>query len=288
MEKFILSAFADEIDKELDTQTQVLESHGIKHIELRGIDGKNVSDFTLEYAKQIKETLDSRGFKVSAIGSPIGKIGINDDFKKHMELFKHLLDIAKIMETKYIRIFSFYYPEGSSPEEHRGEVIYKLRTLTTLAMENGIILLHENEKDIYGDTPERCLDILESVNSPNLKATFDPANFIQCHVKPYPDAYNMLKEHIEYIHVKDALEDGGNVVPAGLGDGDFPSMIQDLDKSGFKGFLSLEPHLGSFEGLEKLEKDVKVRKIKKGGPESFEVAANALKEILDDLKIKYS
>ncbi|HAA24848.1 MAG TPA: xylose isomerase, partial [Ruminiclostridium sp.] len=46
----------------------------------------------------------------------------------------------------------------------------------------GIILAHENEKGIYGDTPERCVDIIKSMNCDYVRAVFDPANFIQCDV----------------------------------------------------------------------------------------------------------
>ena len=205
MSKFILSAFADEIDPALDVQMDVLEQHEISYIEIRGVDGKNITQYPLDEVKAIKEQLDDRGFKISAIGSPIGKINITDDFGPHLELFKHTLEIAKILETRYIRMFSFYIPEGEKPESYREEVMNRWRQFMQAAQGTGITLLHENEKGIYGDTPQRCLDLVREINSEDMKLIFDPANFVQCDVETYPEAFELLKDHIAYMHIKDAL-----------------------------------------------------------------------------------
>lgn len=283
MGKFIISAFGDEIDKSLDIQMEVLASHNIKHIELRGVDWKNVADLTLEEAKSIKKRLDDKGFSISAIGSPIGKISITDDFEPHLDLFDKLLAMADVLNTKYIRIFSFFMPEGENPEKYRDEVMRRLQELTRRAENENIILLHENEKDIYGDIPERCLDIFKTIDSPNLKATFDPANFVQCKVKPYPEAFNMLKDYVVYMHMKDALMDGGDVVPAGYGDGCIIDLLSVLKKMNYEGFVSLEPHLASFVGLEHLEKNVDLSKKETDGIRLFGIAVKALNNILSQL-----
>lgn len=283
MSKFVLSAFGDEIDMSLDVQMEELNSFNIKHIELRGVDGKNVSELSLDEAQNIKRRLDDKGFKISALGSPIGKINITDAFEDHLNLFENLLEIALILDTKYIRIFSFFIPKNEDPDKYFSEVLARLKAFTIRAEKKGVILLHENEKDIYGDIPERCLKILTSINSPNFKAIFDPANFIQCNVETYPYAFNMLKEYIKYIHIKDAFLESGHVVPAGSGDGKIFEILTQLEKSKFEGFLTLEPHLGSFKGLEKLEKDIDIKNIKKGGKDSFSVAVEALNKVLNNL-----
>ena len=190
MSRFILSAFADEIDPRLDVQMDVLEQHGISYIETRGVGGKNITEYSPEEVREIKKQLDDRGFRISAIGSPIGKIGITDDFGPHMESFKRTLEIAKILETRYIRMFSFYIPEGDKPEKYRDEVMDRWRQFLEAAEGTGIMLLHENEKGIYGDTPQRCLDLVKAMDSANLKLIFDPANFVQCDVVTYPEAMN--------------------------------------------------------------------------------------------------
>lgn len=283
MNGFVLSAFADEIDSNLDTQIEVLKMNNISYIEMRGVNGKNLVDYNLKEVKEIKRELDKHGFKLSAIGSPIGKIKITDDFEHQLELFKHTLEIAKIMESKYIRMFSFFIPEGDKAEDYREEVLSRWSQFVKVAKDYNVVLLHENEKDIYGDTPERCLDLLETLNCSYVKATFDPANFVQCGVKPYEHGYRLLKEYVEYMHIKDANFVDGNVVPAGYGDGQLKEILTELKYSGFKGFVSLEPHLGYFDGLNNLEIDDKWKSLPKGGEQLFTIAADALKKILKEI-----
>lgn len=283
MAKFVISAFADEIDPNLKVQMDVLDKHNIKHIEMRGVNGKNLVEHNLDEVKDIKRQLDDRGFKISAVGSPIGKIMITDDFAPHMELFKHTLEIANILETEYIRMFSFYIPEGEEPDKYREEVLDRLGQLIETVKGTGIMLLHENEKDIYGDTPERCLDLIENLDSKYFRAIFDPANFVQCNVETYPHAFELLEDHIVYMHIKDARYSDNVVVPAGQGDGKVKEILTALYNKGFEGFLSLEPHLANFVGLASLEKgDVGVD-MPDGGEKEFAIATHALKSIISDI-----
>ena len=280
MSRFILSAFADEIDPRLDVQMDVLEQHGISYIETRGVGGKNITEYSPEEVREIKKQLDDRGFRISAIGSPIGKIGITDDFGPHMESFKRTLEIAKILETRYIRMFSFYIPEGDKPEKYRDEVMDRWRQFLEAAEGTGIMLLHENEKGIYGDTPQRCLDLVKAMDSANLKLIFDPANFVQCDVVTYPEAYELLREHVVYMHIKDAVYSDHRVVPAGQGDGRVKDILESLYKSGFDGFLSIEPHLWNFVGFAELENRKIEASTEDSGPEKFAIAAYALKKLI--------
>ena len=282
MSKFIISAFADEIDADLTTQMDVLDTHVIKHIEMRGVNGDNLTNYALDGVKEIKKQLDDRGFKLSAVGSPVGKIKITDDFAPHLDLFKHTLDIAQIMETQYIRLFSFFMPEENYAP-YRDEVMARMSAFAAAAQGSGVTLLHENEKDIYGDTAERCLDILTTVNSPALKATFDPANFVQCGVDT-DKAFALLAPYVEYIHVKDALYSDGSVMPAGMGDGRVKELIARLKADGFEGFLSIEPHLAAFTGSGNLENDDRFNKLSDGGAKTFAIAATALEKILKEVE----
>lgn len=270
MSNFIISAFADEINMDLNIQMAVLQKHGIEFIEMRGVDGKSIVDHSLDEVKKIKKRLDEKGFKISAIGSPIGKIKITDDFGPHLELFKHTIEIAKILETKYIRMFSFFIPQGEDPSIYRDVVMNRWTQFIEAAKGSDLILLHENEKEIYGDTPERCLDILKTMDCPYLKAIFDPANFVQCDVNPYPEAFNMLKDYVIYYHIKDAVFSDHHVEPAGQGEGKLEEIIKAINKENYVGFLSIEPHLdgSSLPG---------------GGPEKFAVAFNSLDKILKAL-----
>ena len=270
---FTLSGFADEISEDLDTQLDVLEKLRIKYLEFRGVWGKNVLKLSDDEVARVKAELARRGIGVSAIGSPIGKIQIDDPFEPHLEDFRRALYLAAYFDSRYIRIFSFYVPEGQA-DRYRPQVMERLRALLDAAKGHDVILLHENERHIYGDIPRRCLDILETMASPQMRMTFDPHNYVMSGIDPQ-EAYQMLVDHIAYMHIKDAIAAEGRTVPAGQGDGKIPEILRDLHRRGFDGFLSLEPHLssgGPFRGY--------------SGPELFEAAAVALRGILAELGIE--
>lgn len=267
MYKFIFSAFGDEIANGLDEQIEVLKKHGIEYLEFRAANGKNIADYTEKEAKEVIKRLKDSGIKVSAIGSPVGKVDVDCDFEKYLDLFKHIVQLSHILETKYIRIFSFYVPEGEE-EKYTDVVIKRLSKFAEIAKEEGVVLLHENEKDIYGSNAERCLKILSTINSPNLRATFDPANFVQCKVEVFPHAFELLKDYIEYVHIKDARFSDGSVTVAGEGDGKIRDVIKALKERGFCGFLSIEPHLNN--------------NLPGGGPGNFAKAYRAIKKIIDE------
>ncbi len=274
-----ISGFSDEISKDIDVQFEILNKLNIHYFEPRGINGKNISLLSKEEIENLKAKMQQYYIKVSSIGSPIGKIKITDDFESHFETFKSLVKTAQILDSKYIRMFSFYKAGETWSLNDRDEVFKRLDVMINYAIQNNIILLHENEKDIYGDNIERCLDLFGNFYCDNFKAVFDPANFVQCGVDTL-DAYNNLKPYIEYMHIKDALKKDGTVVPAGVGDGNVPYIIGDMINSGYNGFLSLEPHLGSFDGLKDLELDDLMESLPESGEGTFTLAYNALKKIL--------
>ncbi len=284
MSQFILSAFADEIADDLQTQMDVLEEHGIYFIEMRGVNGRPLVQHNLAEVRAIKKQLNDRSFGISAIGSPIGKIKINEPFQPHLELFKHTLEIADILETCYIRMFSFFMPPGEDPRQYRSEVLRRWEALLQAAEGRGVVLLHENEKEIYGDTPERCADLLTAFNNEHFKAVFDPANFVQCDVETYPKTYRLLADHVVYMHIKDAVYSDHHVVPAGYGDGKVQAILTALRRRGYQGFLSIEPHLGSFKGFADLEPNSPSNQLPEGGPKQFAIAVEALKKILAEIE----
>ena len=280
MSNFILSGFADEIDSSLEIQLKGLTELGIGHIESRGINGKNISQHSVSEANEAKKMMDAYGIKVSAIGSPIGKIKITDDFAPELEKFKHILELSKIFDTKYIRMFSFFIPEGENPANYRNEVIDCWGKYVDTAKGCNITLLHENEKDIYGDTAMRCKDLLDTLNCQYAKLTFDPANFVQCGEDTL-EAYNLLENYIEYVHIKDARMSDGHVVPAGLGNGNVEEILRRLKAKDYNGFISLEPHLANFDGFAELEgSGISIDNMEKSGFTTFKIATDALKNIL--------
>ncbi|KLU60106.1 xylose isomerase-like TIM barrel [Peptococcaceae bacterium CEB3] len=264
--KWTLSAFGDEIAPDLETQLKVLSKNGIRYLELRSVDGKDVLALDDRDLREIRTQLRKNGVGISAIGSPIGKVPITEPFAATLRSFERVLAVAKALETSFIRMFSFFVPR-EEVGSRRDEVMARIGHLTERAEKEKIVLLHENEKEIFGDTPERCLDILRTVNSPFLRATFDPANFLQVGVEPFPQAYYLLQEWIVYYHVKDALAGGGQVCPAGKGDARYPDFLREVAQAGFEGFFSIEPHLaeGSQPG---------------GGEEKFSQAVKSFRELV--------
>ena len=278
-----ISGFSDEIEKSIDVQFEVLNKLNIKYFEVRGVDGKNISTLSDEEVLTLKSKMEQYGIKVSSIGSPIGKIKIEEDFAPHFEVFKKVVNIAKTLGTKYIRMFSFYHEGGDEwTAKEREEVLARLRQMIACAKEQDVMLLHENEKGIYGDTADRCIDLMKELACDNFKAVFDPANFVQCG-QDTKYAFDHLKEYVEYMHIKDARFEDGRVVPSGMGDGNVAYVLKALFENGYNGFLSLEPHLGSFEGLAELELDDKMEGLPKGGEGTFTLAYRALCDVLEGL-----
>ena len=276
---FYLSGFADEIHESMDEQIRVLKELNIRSIEVRGVDGRNISTLSLEETQALYEKLTANGISVSAIGSPLGKISMNDAFEPHLELFDHVMKQALILKTSYVRMFSFY-----DAVDRREEVLKRLEAFLQHTPD-GITLLHENEKGIYGDTAERCLDILTHFEGSPMRATFDPANFIQVG-EDIPKAFDMLKPYIAYMHVKDAQYSNGEVVPAGMGDGQWPLLLNNLRAMNYDGYLSLEPHLGDFTGFADLEQETVEKADKSQGAALFRLAAQKLKAHLKEDEIR--
>lgn len=278
--KIEISGFADEIAEDLKTQIEVIKKLGISHIEMRGVNGKPLVEHSLEEVKEVKRQLDENQIKLSSIGSPIGKILITEDFEEHFELYKKTVEIAKIMETPYIRMFSFFIPEGEETEKYKSQVFERLQKFADYARDHQVVLLHENEKEIYGDNAKRCLEIMQEFYGEHFKAVFDFANFVQCN-QDTREAYQLLKPYISYIHIKDAKAESGIVVPAGYGDGNVEEILKSLLEEGYEGFLSLEPHLTDFTGFGTLEQNGELEQRKMSGEEAYTTAYRALKEILN-------
>jgi len=272
----ILSGFADEISPDPAEQLATLAAESIAHLELRGAWSVNVADFTAEQVAAFRTAVDGAGVRVSAIGSPVGKIPVGAPLGPELDRMRRVADVAAELGTAIVRVFSFYIPAGDPPERYRQQVIDRMGALAGIAADRSLVLAHENEKEIYGDTPDRCADVITAVGSPALRATFDPANFVQCGVRPHSDAYALLRPFLVYLQVKDARAATGEVVPAGDGDGQLRETLTALRDSGFTGFMSLEPHLaqaGRFGGF--------------SGAQGFRRAAQALKSLLNELSISY-
>ncbi|MCE9561009.1 MAG: sugar phosphate isomerase/epimerase [Planctomycetes bacterium] len=278
---FILSAFADEISPDPREQISVLKACNIRHIEFRSIHKTNVLALSDEQIKEFKKLLDGEGFKLSAIGSPIGKLAVDAPFEPHLDKFKRAIELCGVFGTPNIRIFS-YYPPGNDPNfdtknwpASRDEVIRRMRVKAEIAVANKVVLFHENEHRIYGDSPDRVRDIFTSVNSPALRAAYDAANYVFGNFDSV-EGWEKTKEFTSHFHIKD-WKKGGHAagheygVIAGTGDGDIAYSIKAAVKRDYHGFATMEPHLrggGPTGGIT--------------GPDLFPYAVEAFRKILRD------
>lgn len=275
------TGFADEVADDLTEQIALLTKLGVRWVEFRSAWGINVLDLSDKQLDEAKRLLDQAGIRVSSVGSPIGKVGVIDDFEPHLERMRQALHVADHFGAANIRLFSFYIPEGDDPASHRDEVLRRMTALAELAEPTGVQLLHENEWGIYGDVPQRCADL--AANVAGLKLIFDPANYVQCGVRnPVDEGYDLLAKDLAYIHIKDAVWDSPDVVPAGQGDGQVRELLARLKADGYGadgavGFFSIEPHLGTYTHFGA-----------QSGPELWTVAHDALTGLFDELEVSYA
>ncbi|MFW5840305.1 MAG: sugar phosphate isomerase/epimerase family protein [Planctomycetota bacterium] len=272
-----ISAFADEIAQDLTEQMDICEANGVKCIDVRGIDGENCSKFSLSQVAEYKKRMDDRGFTMPCLGSPIGKIKMDDDFEAHLELLKHCADVTKAFGSDRIRMFSFYPSEGKKIADQREAVFDRMAKMIDVAAQHDVVLYHENEKGIYGARPAGVKDLLETFGGDHFKGIFDPANYVEEDVKPYDDGWSQgLAEMTDYFHIKDKVPGEPTCCPAGQGKGQFDEIFADLAKRDFASYMTLEPHMkaaGQFEGFT--------------GPELFSKAVAALKQTLEKAGIEY-
>ncbi len=279
MKNINIYAFSDEASARIDAQITALRRNGLNGMEMRNVDGINVSEISAQKAREVREKLTANGLCVWSIGSPIGKADIRGEAVPEFDKLKHTLEIADILGAKNIRLFSFFMPKDEDPDIYKEEVLYRLERFTEIAKGCDVTLCHENEKGIYGDTAKRCLAIHQAL--PDIKAVFDPANFVQCGVDT-KDAWEKLKSYVHYLHIKDALADG-TVVPAGEGEGNVREIVEDYLRCGGTEF-TIEPHLKVFEGLENLERGegLRTRFAYPDNDTAFDVACESFKRLVKE------
>lgn len=278
MAKFVFSAFADEAGNSLNEQINALKDNGIHYIEPRNIDGKCIIDFTDEELLEIKARLDENGIKVGSLGSPIGKYPITDDFDSYIPKVKRAIEVAKLLGTKYIRMFSFFV-EQNELKEHRDEVIRRLREMVKIAEAEGVVLCHENESKIYGQMPEEVRDVLVSV--PGLGGIFDAANYRMNNADTM-EGIGATLVNFKYMHIKDAIFAEQTIVPAGEGEGRIGDVIDVINgHTDNTVYLTLEPHLHAFLAYKTIDDhELKGKHTFNNGREAFDFAVSALEALL--------
>jgi sugar phosphate isomerase/epimerase len=272
-----LSAFADEVTEDFQGQGRYLVSEGIKYIELRFINKKNIMDLTQNELSDTRKILRDFGLNVSAIGSPIGKVKLDEPFGPHLDKFKHSIDLAIFFDTPYIRVFSYYAPQGKNIDDYRDDVLERMAKKADLLRDTNVTMVHENETGIYGHTAQNCVDIVETIDSPNLKLVYDPANFVwgEKITDNIESCFSLMKPYVVHVHIKDwklGSKDIGSI--PGEGDGQIKELLTELAGMNYEGCLTMEPHLqtgGQFGGST--------------GPELFSRAVYAVRKIADEVEL---
>lgn len=280
MENIRLYAFADEAGGKISEQIAAMKRNALSGVELRGTEYGNVSDLSLEHAKEIRDRLADEGLEIWSLGSPLGKIGIDAPFEPELDKLKRTLDIADVTGCRNIRMFSFYIPHEKDSAEFKNAALDRLHKMAEITKGSGVTLCHENEKGIYGENAENCRVILDEI--PEMVGVFDPANFVQCGVDTLK-AWELLKNRTKYLHIKDALADG-RVVPAGCGIGNVAEIVKAYIAQGGTA-MTLEPHLTVFSGLSSLEREGERSQVGEvytypDANTAFDAACDALKKLL--------
>ena len=154
-ENIYISGFADEISPDFTEQLKTVTSLGMHYISLRSADGKNIAEYTPdEVREKLMPRLAQYGVKVSSIGSPVGKVGVEDEagFAEHLAGLERLCEICKLLDCRYIRMFSFFIPHGKDPDSYRDVVIEKgAKVEDCIIMEGGRILSDASLRHVITD-----------------------------------------------------------------------------------------------------------------------------------------
>lgn len=244
-----LSAFADEVIDDFLGQVKYLDSENVGHIELRFLNKKNVIDLNKNELAEAGKILKDYGLQVSAIGSPVGKVRLDEPFAEHLDMFKRAVGRALFFKTRFIRVFSYYAPQGKDIADYRSQVLDRMNAKVEVIEDVDIVMVHENETNIYGHSTENCVDIIEAVNSPKLRLVYDPGNFVwgQGIVDNIKSCWPKMKSYVVHVHIKD-WQLGADIgsIP-GQGDGQIAELLQELADCRYDGFLTMEPHLQAGE-----------------------------------------
>lgn len=270
---FFLSGFADEICEDFHEQMRVWKSLDLKYFELRSAWGINVMQLTDIQLQEIKKLIDSINVSVACIGSPIGKSNIEDDFSFERGRLERAFWIAKYLDCRYIRIFSFYSSDGNILQK-KDEVIKRLQKMVEMASAYNIVLLHENESQTYGEHSMQSAEVAKILASKNFGLVFDPANYSRAGENAL-EAERIMHDFISYLHIKDYSREANSMVFPGEGDSYIKEIVEKLRAKNL--MVALEPHLefaGQFGGFT--------------GEKKFKEAVSVFRDIIDKTGIEWA
>lgn len=253
-----LAIITDEVSHDFEHALDLISQWGLKYVELRTVDRTNLADLDDAGVARVKRLLDERGLQVVAFASPFLKCYLHEPktgpagdaffsaantYPEHLEILKRLGHLSTIFGTKMTRCFSFWREDD--PGAVFDEVVDRLKESAKLAEGYGLILAMENENACNGGTPQEVKDLVAAVDSPALGVMWDGGNAQWADVPAYPEGYDLVKDRLFHVHVKDiVVEPDGTRHGTTLGKGlvDFRSMFKAMIADGYEGGISLEPH----------------------------------------------
>ena len=254
-----LGVITDEISQDFDHALAVSRELGLQFVELRQMWSKNLMDLKEDEIKEARRLLTKYGLKVSDIASPFMKVdapgfttkeGQRDTFnarfgyKEQPEVLQRAIELAKVLDTDKIRVFSFWRIE--KPAQLFDLVVSDLRKALEKAKKQNIKLVLENEHDCNIATAAESVRLLAAIQDPYLGLNWDPGNAYAAGERPYPDGYNLLpKNRILHMHIKDAKRNSAGKsdwTTMGKGDIDYAGQFKALMRDGYSYAVSLETH----------------------------------------------
>ena len=250
MAKLRVSGIGDEAGSDIHTQVRAHRELGWAWLDLRCVDGTNVTMLADAAFEEVFEAVRAAGLGVANFASGVCCWGrsVRDDFRLDVDELARAMPRMRRFGTRTIRVMSCPRPGGEDmgEDEFRDEVFRRLRLLARMAEDGGVVLVHEHVGSGWtGSSPERMLQLVEAVDSPSFRLLFDMANF------DGPDAgeqswaaYEKVKHHVAHVHLKDRASDGECTW---FGEGVIPAarIVGDLAAGGYEGFVSMEPHIAA-------------------------------------------
>lgn len=256
-----LAVITDEIDADLAHALEVMLEYDIRGAELRQIGETNISELPRESWQKTKDLLDSKGITVVGLATPFYKCALPGETEDgpsgplhsasarglgdQIQLLEHCIAAAKFFDTKFLRVFSFWKRGALTPEIEE-QIVDAFAEPAAIAEREGVTLLLENEHACYLGTGAETARVLAEINSPAVRAVWDPGNAFMAGEEAFPAGYEAIKDFMVHIHVKDAAfiteENKLKWTVVGEGSVDWVGQIAALRADQYDGYLSLETH----------------------------------------------
>ena len=244
---FTLGVMTDEVSQDFAHALDVIEELGVHTIELGFMWDKNICDLDSHELTQVLRMVRRRGFVVCNIASLFllhCPIDDPDAYNKHIKILERSIQIAPLFDCQLVRCFSF--PREDDLEAHWDAILERLELPVRMAESAGVTLAFENVRMCNIGTGAETARLMETINSPNLRVIWDPANaYHSGEARPYPDGYELVKPWIIHVHVKDVeLNTAGKLawLPIGGGKVDYAGQFKALADDGYGGVVTLETH----------------------------------------------